>query len=242
MALPFRVRRDQLPTLLRFGLREGWRSLADAVRGKGPRVDRALDTVRAEAAPGDPESVLAVLDAFARNQSFLMNVGDRKGEILDEQVRQLRPQRALELGAFCGYSAVRIGRLLREWDGHLDSIEVSGKNVAVARSVVDHAGLGELVTFHHGSAEQVISSFDEAYDFVFIDHWKDLYLPDLRRIEEHGLLHQGSVVVADNIAFFDAAAYLDHVRNSGLYDSRYIESTLEYNDDMIDALEVSVRR
>jgi catechol O-methyltransferase len=242
MALPFRVRLDQVPTLLRFGLREGWRSLADAMRGKGPRVERALDTVRADAARGDPESVLAVLDAFARNQSFLMNVGDRKGEILDQQVRELRPRRALELGAFCGYSAVRIGRLLREWNGHLDSIEVSRRNVAVAESVVGHAGLSATVAFHHGSAEQVIPSLAEPYDLVFIDHWKDLYLPDLRRIEEHRLLRSGSVVVADNIAFFDASEYLDHVRNSGRYDSRYIESTLEYNDDMVDALEVSVFR
>ena len=36
-------------------------------------------------------------------------------------------------------------------------------------------------------------------DFVFIDHDKSAYLPDLRRILDQGWLHPGSVVVADNI-------------------------------------------
>ena len=42
--------------------------------------------------------------------------------------------------------------------------------------------------------------------------------------------------------FFDATNYLDHVRNSGRYDSRYVESSLEYNDDLIDAVEVSIAK
>ena len=33
--------------------------------------------------------------------------------------------------------------------------------------------------------------------------------------------------------------YLEYVRNSGSYSSKYIESTLEYRDDVKDGLEVS---
>ena len=231
-----------MPDLLRFGLREGRRFFADVLRGKGPRVERALEVVRQNARRGDADSVLTVLDDFGRRESFLMNVGDRKGEILDEEVKKRRPVTALELGAFCGYSAIRMARLMREWDGHLDSVEVSKRNLETSKAMVAYAGLANFVTFHHGSAAEVIPGLKQSIDLVFIDHWKDLYLPDLRILEDQGLLRSGSVVIADNVGFFDAADYLDHVRNSGRYDSRYVESTLEYNDDLIDAVEVSIAK
>lgn len=42
---------------------------------------------------------------------------------------------------------------------------------------------------------------------MFIDHAKEVYLPDLRRIVEEGWLHPGSVVVADNVGFPGAPEY-----------------------------------
>jgi catechol O-methyltransferase len=44
-------------------------------------------------------------------------------------------------------------------------------------------------------------------DFVFVDHAKDQYLPDLQRILEASWLHEGSVVVADNVGFPGAPQY-----------------------------------
>jgi catechol O-methyltransferase len=43
--------------------------------------------------------------------------------------------------------------------------------------------------------------------FVFIDHDKDAYLPDLQRIVQRGWLRTGSIVVADNIKFPGAPDY-----------------------------------
>jgi catechol O-methyltransferase len=37
--------------------------------------------------------------------------------------------------------------------------------------------------------------------FVFLDHDKDAYLPDLQRILQRGWLRAGAVVVGDNIKF-----------------------------------------
>lgn len=240
MAVPFRVTRSNALSLLRFGLENLWSFLRDRLRGAPPRVEQALAFARAHARAGDPESVLAALDRFGRDHSFLMNVGDRKGEILDAEVRGKRPARALEIGAFCGYSAVRIARLVREWGGRLVSIEANERNAAVARAMVELAGLGDLVEVRHAKAEEAIPSLGAPFDLVFLDHWKDLYLPDLKRLEKHGLLKPGTVVVADNVGLFDASAYFAHVRGSGRYDSRNVASTVEYRDEIPDAVEISV--
>jgi catechol O-methyltransferase len=147
----------------------------------------------------------------------------------------------LEIGAFCGYSAVRIARLIAPRGGRLTSVEASPAYAEVARQVVEFAGLSAAVELRVGKAEDVLPQLAPAgpFDLVFIDHWKDLYLPDLRRIEALGLLRPGSVVVADNIGLFDSREYLDHVRKSGLYESVHHPSTVEYRDSIPDAVEVS---
>jgi catechol O-methyltransferase len=242
MRMPFRVNSGNLLPLLRFAGGEAWRFASDRLRRAPPRVLQALAFARANARAGDPDSVLAALDRFGRERSFLMNVGDRKGEILDAEVRAARPARALEIGAFCGYSAVRIARLLREWNGRLVSLEASPLNARVAREMVELAGLAPYVEVRHGKAEEAIPTLGAPFDLVFIDHWKDLYLPDLQRLEQHGLLRPGSVVVADNVGLFDASDYFAHVRGSGRYDSRNVPSTVEYRDELPDAVEISVFR
>ena len=242
MRLPIRLDRANALPFLAFGLREVSRLAWDRLRGAPPRVERALAFAREHARPGDPDSVLAALDRFAREQVFLMNVGDRKGAILDAELRRHRPARALEIGAFCGYSAVRMARLLREWGGRLVSVEANPRAAAVVREMVALAGLGAQVEVVQGKAAEVIPTLSGPFDLVFLDHWKDLYLPDLQRLERHGRLRPGSVVVADNVGLFDVSPYLDYVRSSGRYDSTGHASTVEYMDALPDAVEVSVLR
>jgi catechol O-methyltransferase len=50
-----------------------------------------------------------------------------------------------------------------------------------------------------------------ALNLIFIDHDKDAYLPDLRRIQAEGWLRPGSVVVADNVKFPGAPAYRSYM-------------------------------
>jgi catechol O-methyltransferase len=164
--------------------------------------------VESEARRGDLDDVIRIVDDFAYHRSFLINVGDEKGAILDQAIRRTKPRKLLELGTYCGYSALRAARAMPE-GARLVSVEFNADNAAIARRIWDHAGVGEELTVLVGTlgdggatlakleAEQDFGG--GSLDFVFIDHDKAAYLPDLGRIEERGWLHPGSVVVADNI-------------------------------------------
>ncbi|MCP2294071.1 hypothetical protein APR11_000475 [Nocardia amikacinitolerans] len=106
--------RDKAPFLrwstIRFAL--GGRSVLRTGQVGDGREEAVRQHVLHTATAGDPDSVLAAFDDFARNRSILMNVGDEKGLLLDAAVVRAKPLLALELGAYCGYSAVRTGRLL----------------------------------------------------------------------------------------------------------------------------------
>ena len=216
--------------------------VVDWVRGAPPRTEQVAAFVAANARPGDPAHVLATMDRFAREERFLMNVGPDKGPLLYELLDALpRPARVLELGAFCGYSAILIADRLGP-QGRLVSIEKSGTSARVSRANVAHAGLADRVEVIHGSSSEEISKLEGAFDLVFLDHWKDLYEKDLRLLESNGLLRPGTVVVADNVGqLFGAEAYLDYVRSCGRYDSENRLSTVEYSQ-MEDAVEISTYR
>ena len=66
---------------------------------------------------------------------------------------------------------------------------------------------------------QTLSALSEKYefdtaaiDFLFIDHVKSEYLPDLHRIRNRGWLHAGSVVIADNVKYPGAPEYRAFMR------------------------------
>src|SRR3712207_4919502 len=80
------------------------------------------DYVVANAPAGDLDAAIRAVDEFAYGHSFLINVGDEKGEILDAAVRRAQPRRLLELGTYCGYSALRTARVMPD-GAHLYSIE-----------------------------------------------------------------------------------------------------------------------
>ncbi len=72
------------------------------------REDRLAAHVEKHARRGDPADVIRVIDEFGRRESFLMNVGDEKGVLLDAALERARPARVLELGTYCGYSSLRM--------------------------------------------------------------------------------------------------------------------------------------
>jgi catechol O-methyltransferase len=185
------------------------------------REEALAKYVLANAREGDLDEVIQTIDRFCYEQSFMINVGDEKGEILDRAVRRADPKLVLELGTYCGYSALRVARTMSS-AAHVVSIEFNSANAAIARRIWDHAGVGDRLTVVVGTLgdggatiERLESEHDFArgsVDLIFIDHDKNAYLPDLQLIIERGWLHPGSVAVADNVKFPGAPKYRDYMR------------------------------
>jgi catechol O-methyltransferase len=203
---------------------------------------RLIDHVFANSQHHDPDSVLEAIDNFARSDQFMMNVGEEKGGILDRTIVESKAVKILELGSYCGYSAVRIGRLLQEQHSYLISMEKNPAYAEIAKKMVERAGLDQKVTILTGEAKEFIPKLKGQFDVIFLDHWKDLYLPDLQLIEQCGLLKTGSIVVADNVGIFENSLqdYLRYVRESGKYKSTFYKTSMEYNDAIEDGVEVSI--
>jgi catechol O-methyltransferase len=173
------------------------------------------------ARPGDVGDAIRTIDRFCYEHSFMVNVGDDKGALLDAAIERCKPRQLLELGTYCGYSALRTARMMPA-DAHLYSIEFLAANAEIARRILTHAGVANRVTVVVGllgDGGRTADMLEREYgfgagtlDFAFLDHEKNAYLPDLQIIESRGWMHRGSVVVADNVKFPGAPKYWAYLR------------------------------
>jgi catechol O-methyltransferase len=182
------------------------------------REDAAVEYVIRNARAGDIDDVVSTIDKFAYEQSFLVNIGDEKGELLDAAVKRADAKLALELGTYVGYGALRIARAAPS--AKVYSVELAEANAQNARRIWDHAGVGDRVMCvvgtigDGGGTLEALQArgFDAGkLDFLFIDHDKNAYLADLAAILDRGWLHPGSIVLADNVRIPGAPNYREYM-------------------------------
>lgn len=164
----------------------------------------------------------------------------------------------VELGTYCGYSCLRFLRrilqVLEVGQFHIFTVDVEIETIRIAKEFVTMAGVADCVTFlhrtdsHHLSSEahplsnllldaikeRLQSESVPQIDFLFIDHDKKGYLPDLKQLESKGFIQEGTYVAADNVVFHGIDDYRNHIgdlKEQGIVASCLVEGSLEYVND-----------
>ena len=236
---PFNINRKSLLGILSMIFQEIMDTLLTKSKIKKPKEQEVLELIKRKAKRGDADSILKIIDDYAYKKTFLMNIGDKKGLLLEEAIKDSNAINVLELGVYLGYSSIRILRSLST-EGKLTSIEANEYFAEIAKQHIEIADLSNQHEIKIGRSSELIPQLDSPYDFVFIDHWKDLYLSDLKLLEASGLLKKGAWIFADNVVLFNLEDYLDYVRTSDQFNSKFIPALREYSSSHPDGVEISI--
>ncbi|CZT52476.1 hypothetical protein WAI453_012054 [Rhynchosporium graminicola] len=167
-----------------------------------------------------PARILEAVDEFARTQKYLMNVGEDKGRIVTEIIRDTKPKVMVELGGYCGYSTILFADAMRAVGGtKYFCLERSPKFAHNIEVLVEFAGLKNVVEVVVGPSNESIKSLHDAkklskIDMMFLDHYKPAYTTDLKLCESLGLIGKGTTLAADNVIKPGNPPYLKYVRSS----------------------------
>jgi len=189
----------------------------------------------------DPaDAVMREIEEMGK-RSFIPSIGPVKGRIIAEVVAKLKPRKILEVGALYGYSAILIAKNSPA-NAEITTVERNPEHARMTEQNVERAQLEDQIKVIQGDAKEVLPKLPGPFDLVFVDAEKTQYLDYLKAVEEK--LHQGSVVVADNVGVFQDQMqnYLHYVRNTGRYRSRTVETLLEFSETTKDAMEISEKR
>merc|ERR1719428_294276 len=151
------------------------------------------------------------MDAFW-NKTFAKQGADKwnvRGQAIEDKVTEAvrakaatdKPVRCLEMGTYCGYSALRIAKNLPQ-GSMLLSVERDELFAAIATKIIEFAGLESKVKIWMGTVHSELPNITarldmEPADFVLVDHSKERYVPDLKLLEESGVVNSETTVIGD---------------------------------------------
>ncbi|KAL9187701.1 hypothetical protein ACHAXT_006079 [Thalassiosira profunda] len=217
--------------------------------------------------------VLQAIDEFCTTRHWMMHVGPEKGEILLKALQaaltakmEQSPSESnvsfvvVELGTYCGYASILMGRALREASTtmkcHLLSAEINRQYAEVSMEMVRLSCMEDVISVlqisYDGHETDLVRVVGDALkkcpastvNFLFIDHDKDSYKSDLCKLEASGVIKCGTKVVADNVLFAGIEDYVGYVQQrakDGVVATRTVPCNVEYSEgnSMQDGVEIT---
>ncbi len=147
------------------------------------------------------------------DQAF-MPVPPEVGQLLYVLTRANRPKTIVEIGTSHGISAIHLASALNDnAEGLLITAELSSAKVRAAQANLAALSLDRWVEIRQGDAFETLKSLPAPIDMLFLDGWKDFYLPLLKALEPQ--LADGALVIGDDTRLFPErlATYLVYVRD-----------------------------
>jgi predicted O-methyltransferase YrrM len=148
-----------------------------------------------------PESpALAALnrETNIKRGDAVMLSGHLQGAFLQMLSRMIRPRNVLEIGTYTGYSAICLAEGLQD-GGVLHTIDINEELEDMSSRAFEKAGLRDKIVQHIGKAADIIPSFEESFDLVFIDADKIGYANYYDLVFDK--VPVGGYIVADNVLY-----------------------------------------
>lgn len=192
-----------------------------------PRLRQVLDEVHDAAgndwrvlAKGAPAAIAGWLRGQGVEESMrphlrhaYIPIDSRQGPVLYLLARTLGARTIVEFGSSFGISTLYLAAALRDQGtGRVVSSELEENKRTAALANLARAGLSDWAEIRPGDARESLATVEAPIDLLFLDGWKDLYLPVLRMLEPK--LRVGALVLADDTKPFRRrlASYLGYVR------------------------------
>ena len=159
-------------------------------------------------------------------------------EVMGKILKDNKPKRILEIGTAVGYSAICFSIYLSE-DGLIDTIERDVERVEQANENIKKMRLENKIHIHSGDAVEILPTFTEKYDVIFIDAAKGKYPFFLKESER--LLNPHGIIFADNILYkgYVMSDYNKHKQRTAVRNLReYIKEVTENPNFETEILEV----
>ncbi len=140
------------------------------------------------------------------SQKKYWNIDPASGALLQALIHTHTPKNILEVGTSNGYSAILMGRVAKQYNGHITTIEFFEERVKLARENIEKETLTNTIEVLQGDAIEILSRFLPlpegelegvgAFDFVFLDASKEEHADYFKRVIQ--LMPSGGIIVADN--------------------------------------------
>jgi caffeoyl-CoA O-methyltransferase len=163
-----------------------------------PITEELAAYVAAHAGGRDDALTAVERETAALGGKAVMQTSPEQAALLELLARMVGAERAIEVGTFTGYGAIRIARGLAP-GGSLLCCEIDQHWADVARRNVDAAGVGDRVEIRLGPALDTLRALapDPAFDLAYLDADKTSYPAYYAELVPR--LSPGGLLAIDNV-------------------------------------------
>lgn len=159
-------------------------------------------------------------------------------EVIEKYLKEMKPEKILEIGTAVGYSAMCFTNFLAE-NGSIDTIERDEERVKEAKQNIKKVGVEDKIRIYEGDAVEILPNLNKKYDAVFIDAAKGKYPFFLK--EALRMIKPNGIIFADNILYkgYVLSDYNKHKQRTAVRNLReYIKEVSENTNLETEILEV----
>lgn len=159
-------------------------------------------------------------------------------EVIEKLLKDKKINKILEIGTAVGYSAICFSDFLED-GGSIDTIEREEERVIKAKENIKKAEVEDKINIHFGDAVEILPTFEDKYDMIFIDAAKGKYPFFLSQALR--LLDDNGIILADNVLYkgYVMSDYNKHKQRTAVRNLReYIKEVTENPNLETEILEV----
>ena len=159
-------------------------------------------------------------------------ISKKQGEVMRQLIIDNNCKSIVEFGTSFGISTIYLADAARKTSGNVVTTELLENKAEKASKNIEDAGLSDYVDIRIGDAMETLKDYEKPIDFLFLDGWKDLYLPLFILLKPR--FHKNTLIYADNMDMSGTQDYANYVlerkdkyttqafHNGKVYLSKYI--------------------
>jgi len=169
---------------------------------------------------GMMKSIFRPIQPVDFEQAYLP-ISKEQGRSLQEIIIKNNCQNVIEFGTSFGISTIYLAYAVRKTGGKVVTTELLESKAKRAKNNINDAGLLDSVDIKVGDAMQTLQDYSQSIDFLFLDGWKDLYLPLFQMLAPK--FHSGTLIYADNMDMAETKPYADFLsKNKSRYETKVV--------------------
>ena len=142
-------------------------------------------------------------------------ISREQGLYLKELILNHNLQSIVEFGTSFGISTIYLADGVRQTGGKVITTEILECKMSQAKENLKDAQLDQYVEFRTGDAMKTLQNLESSIDLLFLDGWKDLYLPLFHMLEPK--FHNNTIIYADNMDMAGTEKYAQSIISNNHY-------------------------
>ena len=155
-------------------------------------------------------------------EKVYLPISREQGETIRELIIKNNSKYVVEFGTSFGISTIYLADAVRQTGGKIITTELLESKAKIAFQNIKDVDLDNYVDLRVGDAMDTLKDLSTPIDFLFLDGWKDLYLPLFKMLSP--LFHRNTMIYADNMDMAETKEYANYlIKNKNAYSSQVID-------------------